>query len=1024
MTDEAVSPQPGRAGRFAARHARSLGFLLVIIVSAGIAASFVTPVSLFPQVSFPRLRITLDAGDRPAERMDIEVTRPVEEALRTIPGVTTIRSTSSRGEAELSANFAWGQDMVVALLQAQAALSRVLPGLPKDTHSEIVRMDPTVFPVVSYSLTSDTRSLVELRDLARFQLRPLLATVPGVARVEAQGGAIEEFRIEVDPDKLRSYGLTIGEVSAALAAHNSLAAVGRLEDHHKLYLVISDTRLTSTEQMNEVVLRARDDGVVRVEDVATVGRSVTPNFWRVSADGHDGVLLLVFQQPGGNTTRISQEIRARLGEAKNVLPADVRLANWYDQSELILSAATSMREAVLIGTGLAALVLLVFLRSWRVVVVAFVAVPTTLAATALTLYGFGLSFNIMTLGGMAAAVGLIIDDAIVMTEHVVRRLNEPQPAGRREVVAAAAAEFTPPLAGSSASTMIIFAPLAFLSGVSGQFFKALAATMAAGLFFSFLLAWLVVPLLVDRLLAREKPHDPGRVARQIDGFYTRSLRGLLRHAWLVPLSLVPLFGLGYYALGHVPSGFIPPMDEGGFILDYLAAPGTSLKETDRLIRRVEAILLATPEVQSYSRRTGLQLGGGLTEANQGDFFIRLRPLPRRPLDQVMEEVRQRVESSVPGLQIETMQLMEDLIGDLTAVPQPLEVKLYSDDQAVLRELAPKVAAEIGKIRGVVDVKPGIVLAGDALDIHVDATKAALEGVDPAAISQAAEAALGGSIATSVQAGPKMVDVRVWLPRSARSIEHDVGRVPVRAPDGHVFPLKRVATVSADIGQPQISREDLQRMVAVTARISGRDLGSTAAELKAALGKSGVIPNGLRWHLGGLYEQQQIAFRGLAIVIAAALFLVFLLLLLLYERFRVALAILLSTLAAVAAVLVGLWLTGTELNITAVMGMTMVVGIATEVGIFYVSEYVALPAAVEPTRAAERERLVTAGSNRLRAIAMTTVAAILALLPLALSASQGSAMLQPLAVAIIAGLIAQPFCALFVLPGLLALLRAK
>ncbi|WP_298439812.1 efflux RND transporter permease subunit, partial [Geobacter sp.] len=482
---------------------------------------------------------------------------------------------------------------------------------------------------------------------------------------------------------------------------------------------------------------------------------------------------------------------------------------------------------------------------------------------------------------------------------------------------------------------------------------------------------------------------------------------------------VPLLILGYVGYRQVGSGFMPVMDEGGFILDYRTPPGTALSETDRLLRQVEAIIKATPDVATYSRRTGTQLGGGLTEANTGDFFIRLKPQPRRPIDEVMDEIRGKVEQQVPGLRIELAQLMEDLIGDLTAVPQPIEIKLYADDQRQLFSVSRRVADVIGKITGVVDVRDGIVLAGDALDIHVDRTKAALEGVDPEVVTRMVRDYLSGVVTTEVQEGIKMVGVRVWIPPEKRATEPDVGSFLLRAPDGHLFPLRRVATVTSVTGQPEITSENLKPMVAVTGRISGRDMGSAVREVRRALGQAGLIPRGVYFELGGMYRQQQIAFRGLIGVFVAALALVFLLLLFLYERFRIVLAIAVIPLLSLSAVFVGLWVTGTELNISAMMGMTMIVGIVTEVAIFYFSEYRELAATAEPLAA-----LVEAGKNRMRPIVMTTVVAVLTLLPLALAIGQGSAMQQPLAIAIISGLLIQVPLVLIVLPGIFRLLFGR
>lgn len=1005
--------------RWAQSHARSIIFLLAVLAIGGAVSALKLPVALFPQVDFPRVRVSLDAGDRPAERMAVEVTYPVEEALRSIPGVRHIRSATNRGSNEISVNFDWGEDMVQALLQAQSEVNRILPSLPPGTTFEIERMDPTVFPAIAYSLTSDTRSAVELRDFALYQLRPMLSTITGVAQIGVQGGATEEYRVIVDPAKLQSFGITIGDVGSALSASNVLTAVGRLEDHNKLYLTVSDVRFKSLEEIGNTILRSGENGVVRVEDVAEVRAETAPEFIRVTADAHDAVLFLIYQQPGSNTVQIAGDVKKMLDGLGKKVPSGVKISQWYDQSDLIIASAVSVRDAVIIGSALAVFVLFLFLRNWKITIIAVIAVPATLAVTMLLLSVLGLSFNIMTLGGMAAAVGLIIDDSIVMVEHIIRRLRGGT-GHERERILKATAEFTRPLAGSSASTIIIFLPLAFLSGVTGAFFKALSLTMAASLIISFIIAWLAVPVLAGKLLGKKDAdqEEGGRFTHFLHRVYGHVMKWVLARPAVVAIFVLPLLGGGFFAYKNTGSGFMPSMDEGGFILDYVAPPGTSLTETDRLLVQIEDILHDVPEVATYSRRTGLQLGGGLSEANVGDFFIRLKPLPRRALDEVMDDVRIAVAEKVPGLEIEVIKLMEDLIGDLTAVPQPIEIKLFTDDESLLVATVPKVAEAIGKIRGVVEIFDGIIPAGDALVVEVDRTKVALDGMDSSTVTGLLEDYLSGKVTTEVQQGPKLIGVRVWAPEETRRTESDLGNLQLQAPDGHMVPVRRIATFRTEGGQPEIEREDLKRMAAVTARITGRDMGSTVAEIKAMLDKGDVLPAGVYYSLGGLYEQQRIAFNGLLSVMIAAVVLVFVLLLYLYESFRVAIAMLATPLIALAAVCIGLWISGTELNITAIMGMTMVVGIVGEVAIFFYSEVRALETEEQESHLTVSEILILAGKNRMRPIAMTTFAAILALLPLSLGIGQGSAMQQPLAIAITAGLIAQLPLTLIVLPAFL------
>ncbi len=997
---------------WASRHRRSILFLLFVASLGGVVSGLSLPVALFPDVSFPRVRVTLDAGDRPANMMVAQVTRPVEQAIRSVPGLRDVRSTTSRGSAELSLTFDWGRDMNVVELQVESAIGRILPTLPAGTSFEANRMNPTVFPVAAYSLTSHAVVQASLRDIAQYQLVPLLSAINGVSSVDVQGGQVREYRVEADPALLASYSMTMADLSNALSTMNVLKVVGKLQDRHKLLLAVTDTSLKSVKDISNTIVRTTATGAVRLSDVARVYEGAQPNYTTVTADGREAVLLQVFQQPNGNTVQIVHDVNAALHSYEPKLPHGIEIRNWYDQSQLILASAASVGEAILIGVVLAGLVLLAFLRNLKITVIVLVFVPAVLAATILILSLAGMSFNIMTLGGMAAAIGLVIDDAIVMIEQIVRRLKDDAKSVH-DTIRDAVGEFLSPLTGSSLATIVIFFPLAFLTGVTGAFFKALSLTMASALVISYFAAWFVIPLLADYLVTKSdvKIEEGGRFYTKALRFYEYSYERMKTAPKLLWAVILVVLTVGVFAYTQVGTGFMPTMDEGGFILDYIAPPGTSLEGTNRMLEEVEKIIRATPDVETYSRRTGTQLGGGLTEPNTGDFFIRLKSGSRRPIEEVMSDIQHQVEDKVPGLQIETLQLMEDLIGDLTAVPQPIEIKLFGDDASALRTLAPQIAGLIAKTPGVTEIKDGVVIAGDGLAIDVDPVRAGLEGLTPDAVAQQMETYLTGSVATQIQRQDRAIGVRVWVPPRVRASMVDLRHVLIAAPDGHKVALSRIATLHVLTGQPEITRDNLKAMVAVTARIEGRDMGSTVQDVRRALDNSHLITGSTYYELGGLYAQQQIAFRGLMAVIVAAFFLVFLLLLFLYERFDFAVSIILMPLLAMPAVFVGLWVTGTELNISAMMGMTMVVGIVTEVAIFYFSEYESLLALGQNPD----EARLSAGMNRFRPIAMTTLAAILALLPLALALGQGSAMQQPLAIAIISGLIVQVPLVLIVMP---------
>jgi len=1000
------------------RHRRSIWLSVFLVTLAGLFAATRLPVSLFPHIDYPRVVVSIDAGERDAGQMAADITRPAEIALREVPGVTRIRSTTSRGSAEVELGFSWGDDMVAAMLATQGALATILPDLPAGTRFQVRRSDPTIFPLLGISLTSSKRDGVALAQLAQLKLRPVLSSVAGVAGVDILGGGTPEVEVEVDPAKLQLFGLTMTDVATALGNANSVAAVGRIEDRHRLYLALVENRLTSESDIAAVPVKsgsAPGAGVATLGEVATIRRAPAPAWTRVTSNGTDAVLVNVRQTPTADAVRLVKSVDARLKAL--ALPPDVHVSYFYDQSELVTGAADAVRDAILLGAVLAGLVLFLFLRSWRLMVITAVLLPAVLAATCLALFALNMSFNMMTLGGMAAAVGLVVDDAVVMLEHLMRRLQEAEDESERPSMLAAAREMAKPLFGSTAATIVVFVPLAFISGVTGGFFKALAATMVAALAVSLLYARFVLPIIADRWLTLKDAESADKAERFTGplarGYARMAERAFSRPALISGIAAAALVVIGTLAWSHLQSGFMPVMDEGGFILDYKAKPGAALGDTDRLLRQVEKIIRETPEVSSYSRRTGLQLGGGLTEADEGDFFIRLKGGSRRDIEAVMAEIRRKVEATVPGLEIETAQLMEDLIGDLTAVPQPIEVKLFSDNPKALEESAGEVVDSLNKVPGVVEVASGLRVAGDAILIKVNRPAAALAGLDPDAVAKQVEAQIGGTVATQILSGEQVIDVRVRLPQDLRRRADALRALIVHAADGRSVLLHSIAEISIAAGQRQIMREDLAPFIPVTARLEGKDLGTGMKDVRAAV--AGLhLPPDVRVEYGGLYAQQQQSFRDLATVFAAALLLSALLLTLLFETWAFTAAVIATVLLSTAAVFAGLWITGTELDISALMGLTMVVGMLTELAIFFLAE---LPADAPATR----ESLLEAGRARLRPILMSALIAILTLAPLALGLSRGSGLQKPLATAIIFGLGIGAPLVLAMLPMLVLLL---
>ena len=985
---------------------------------AGLFAGFSLPVGLFPVTAFPRVRIEVDAGSMPAKQMLIDVTQPLEEAARAIPGALNVVSKTSRGAAEIFVDFPWSSNMTEALLRVDTAFAQTLPQLPAGTSYDAIEMSPNmIMPFVSYALISDSTSAADLRRMAKYEIGPRLTGIGGIRRVGVTGGQTPEIQVALDPLKLQAYGLSAADVGATIGAANTISSVGRLEDNDLLYLTLESDAFTSVQSVREVALRTANGGIVRLSDLGTIEMGSVPQWVLVMDNGKPAVTFDVYQQDEADSLQLGAAVQRQLDEFMLTQPKSVHLYKWYDQTDLVRSSISAVEEAILIGLGLATLVVLAFLRNWRVAAVAMAIVPLSMMGTALLLSLLGMSFNIMTLGGVAAAIGLLIDDSIVMVEHIARRAGKPGQDRPQAAVLPAAREFLSPLFGSSLATIIIFVPLAFLSGITGAFFKFLSLTMACALIISFILTASIVPLLARSLIDFRTWHDPAHGRQSwLKRMHGRALNAMFNRPAYAGLGVLLLIGVGFLAYRHVGTGFLPNMDEGGFVLDYETAPGTSLAETNREIAEVEEILKGDRNVETYSRRTGAGLGGDLKETYQGDFFVRLIAPSKRPaIWTVMDDIDHEVTTRVPGIKFDTHELLDDMIGDMVGRRQPVVIQLTAKDADVLDGVAVKVADAIGKVPGVqpASVDSGVIPAGDALEIHVDATAAATQGMTPAEVRDQLEQHLNGKVVTRYLAKVQDVGVRLWLePRRDALYRTQLGDLLIRSPAGRQFPLRTVAAIEFVAGQPEINRDNLAQIVAVTAQIGGgHDLGSTIAAVQKALRDPSVLPAGVSYTIGGAYQQEQLAAHDMIKAFAAATVAEFLLMLFLYKRFWLPLIIIASAVVSSSGVFIGLWLTGTDLNITAMMGMVMIIGIATEMAIFLASEYRELSRDLP-----QREALFGAALNRLRPILMSTLAMILALVPLGAAISgSGDQMLQPLAIAIIAGVLVQLPLVLLVMP---------
>jgi len=1041
--------------RVISNQSRAVVVLVALLCFAGVYAAFELPIAIFPQTDFPRIVIIVDNGVVPAPQMLVSVTRPIEEAMNGIPGIQRIRSTTQRGAADIDLFFDWNVDIIQSLQLVQARLSQLASSLPSSASIRRVdRLTFAVFPVAGYSLTSDERDPQSLRDLAAYTIRPRLARLPGVAGVAIAGGQTREYHIRVDPERLNARGVSLQQVVDAVRNANVIDSPGLLEENHQLELTLVSGQARQPYELNAIVIATVNNAPVTVGDVADVGEGISPNYTLVTADGHPAVLLNITRQPTANTVAVVDETRSEFEAMRSQLPKDVKVAPFYDQSLLVRQSIKSVRDSILIGLLLSVAILYGFLRNWGTTLVAILVIPVTLLATFLAMWLAGLSFDLMTLGGVAAAIGLVIDDAIVVVENIFTHMARG--GSRREAVQAAVSEITIPIIGSTITPVVVFLPLALLTGVTGVFFRSLALTMAVALLTSLVLALSFTPVLAQffvrvrkrdagpaeqpgtepeddvnrrqrELLANEREEEAqqGRVLRAIVRRYEWLLGHALDNRAIVAVVCVGVIVVSYVIYRGLGSEFLPEFDEGAFVLDYFTPPGTSLTETDRILKHVEQMLQEKKEdVESYSRRTGLQLGLSVTEPNTGDFLVKLKDNRKHSTADVIDDLRKEIESTEPSMsRVEFPGILSDLIGDLTSSPQPIEIKLFSEDTAALRQKAKEIAEAIKDITGIVDIDDGVTVtvSGPAVTFKVDPQRAAQLGVTASDIASAVTTALTGDASSAILQQGRLIAVRVVLPPSAKASLDTLRALQIRsASKNALFRLDQIADIDYDKGQPEIARDGMRTTVAVTARLEGTDLGTAVNKIKSTLAQKVKLPPGMTIEYGGLYREQQASFRELTMALGLAVALVFVTLLIEFRSFSHPIAILTGAVLALSGVLAALFITRSTLNVVSYMGTIMVIGIVAKNGILMLD-------AVEDHLAAGdtlREALIRSGRRRFRPVLMTSLAAMFGMLPLAVALGSGAEMLQPLAIAVIGGLTFALLLSLVVTPTVYSMLRQR
>ncbi len=1032
------------------RMSQPILFLIITLTIVGGYLAFSIPVAVFPNTDFPRIVIGVDNGVMPIDQMLVTITRPLEEAVNSVPGLQKVQSITSRGSAEIDLFFDWSSDMILTLQRVDAVVARMQSELPPTAKVQTHRLTFAVFPILGYSLTSDIVPPDKLWEIATYDIKPRVNRLDGVASVIIQGGRVPEFHVTPDPARLLASGITVTDVLEAIRRTNLIDSPGLIEDQHRLVLGLVSGQVRTPEQLGQVVVKTSPSQVpIRLGDIAKITPSVAPVYTIVTANGKPAVLLNVNRQPDGNTLDVANEVHSKIEEIRPTLPPGVHIEPFYDQSTIVRESIASVRDAVLIGILFSSAILVLFLRDWGTSLVAGLVIPVTLLITFIVLRLTNQSFNLMTLGGLAAAVGLVIDDAIVVLENIVLHRDAGQ--SRFQAIQSALQELTVPLIGSTVTPIVVFLPLVTISGVIGSFFRALAVTMTVSLLTSLLLALTWTPTLsqflvrrrdtggqpppsdggppdASKLLAVEEAHLSRGFFGRIIEFYGRSMQAILKRAWALGVSSAVIVALSVACFFALETGLLPEMDEGGFILDYWTPSGSSLAESNRILLHIEEIVKAQPEVENTSRRTGLELGlAAVTEANRGDFTVKLKRDRKRGIEEIMNDIRAEIEHTEPATKVEFVQVLQDMIGDLTSEPQPIVIKLFSPDPKLLANTSPRVAEAIQKIQmgsshPVVDVLDGIenTISGPAVTFQVNPAVAARAGFTPEEVATDASAVLEGEpAATPVVINDRAYTIRVRLPEQNRATLERMSNTLLTSSSGRTATLGSLANVSMDSGQTEIRRENLQRLVEVKGRFEGVGLGSGMAAVQKAVNDL-RLPSSIRVDYGGQYQEQQRSFRDLVKVLLLALVLLFAVLLFEFRTFSAPTAILASALLSTFGGFLGLLITRTTFNVASFMGMIMVIGIVAKNGILLLDAehgFRALGLGAE-------DSMIQAGRRRLRPIAMTAMATIAGMAPLAFGIGSGSEMLKPLAITVIGGLLSSMVLSLIFTPAIHFYMRPK
>jgi len=982
----------------------------ILILIGGVFTYQNLKTGLFPDITFPKIKVIADAGQQPVAKMMTTVTIPLENIIRRTEGLQYISSTTSRGSCEISVFLDWNTDINTAKSQIESFINQSQGAILPNTFFSVEKMNPSILPVMGYSLEGDGLSQVDLKKIAKYQVKPFLAATPGVADIAVIGGKDKEFQVVLKPDVMTSLSISVSTIQNAIVNSNVLQSNGYITDFNRMYLTLTDNAVDDIADLQNLVIVNSPNRLIRLKDIATIEVNEVKEYVKILANGKNVPIIAIVKQPNANLIEINNTIEQKVAELSKILPKGVVLKPYYKQADFVNTSIASIKDVLWIGLVLALLVVILFLRSFSASMVVLFTIPVSLSLTLIILDTIGYTFNIMTLGAVAAAIGLMIDDVVIIIEQI-HKIREEHPKEKMDWVAhETITHLLPAIIGSSLSTLVIFIPFVLMTGVAGAYFKVMAFSMIIALSASFLVTWLVVPVL-SILFTRNKPverkHEPK--TKWIHNVLGKPIIGILFLLFCVIILIV--------IPSKLPSGFLPEMDEGSIVLDYNSPAGTTLEETDRMLQIVNGVLDTQPEVEAYSARLGTQMGFFITEPNRGDYLIKLKDKRNHTTEEVSDEIRKRIEEKVPQLTIDFGQVIGDMLGDLMSSVQPIEIKVFGDDVKMLESLSKKIATEIESIKGTADINDGIIVAGPSLSITPNVPKLAQLGMTVADFQLQLQTQIEGTVVSSMIDKEQMVDIRLMYPNAGKTSISYIKNTAILLPNGSSVPINQVATIKIGKGVAQINRESQKSMGVITARLNNRDLGSTLKDIQSHLTKNVSLPAGYTIEYGGAYKEQQKAFKELMMILISAILLVFIVILFLFRKIKIAVAIIVIAVLGVAGCLLSLYITGTPLNVGSYTGIIMIVGIIGENSIFTYRQYQESDASLSHI-----EKIEYSIAARLRPKLMTAFAAIMALAPLALGIGAGAQLHQPLAIAVIGGLVFALPLLLVVLPTIFKIIK--